>query len=117
MGTLSAFEQQAEINSIYDGDTLTAIKDGQSIRIRLLYLDTPELKGNKHGPAMTEDKASADALKAMLPSGSNVLLSGPSTEMTLDHYGRVLAIVTKQGSETTIQEAMVLAGAPSFKVG
>lgn len=95
---VSAFETTpVKVLSVYDGDTITVAGSlGGSeypVKVRLLYLDTPEVRGNKHGAAMPEGKQARDYLREILPEGIMVKLWCPGDELKRDGYGRVLAMV------------------------
>jgi endonuclease YncB( thermonuclease family) len=81
---------------VIDGDTIEVAADLGSVvlpvRVRLLYVDTPEVHDNKHGEAMDEGKKAKDFLTKLLPKGTLVKLSGPGDKFESDSYGRVLAV-------------------------
>jgi endonuclease YncB( thermonuclease family) len=101
------------VSSVYDGDTASIEGDigGQylPLKLRFLYIDTPELRGNKHGPAMPEGKQAAEYLKELMPVGSKVKLWAPGEKLKTDGYGRILAVVILPDG-TTAQERMIAAG-------
>ena len=72
--------QPLAVISATDGDTITVQGDlgGQPLpmRVRLLYLDTPEKRANSHGDAMPEGKDATEAMKAMLPPSTRCAISG-----------------------------------------
>lgn len=83
---------------IVDGDTIDVKQDGQITRIRLLNIDTPEMKGADGSPECGATAAKA-ALQAMLPIGSEVGLRYDAVRA--DRYGRTLAVVTDPSGVST----------------
>lgn len=62
-----AVEIPAMMKHITDGDTLVVtLAGGSEAKVRLLYIDTPESKGNAHGEAMPEGKAATAFLAELL---------------------------------------------------
>jgi hypothetical protein len=57
---LAAVEVPAEVVSVTDGDTIVVTVAGTEERVRLLYLDTPESRGNSHGAATPEGKLASE---------------------------------------------------------
>lgn len=105
-----AVEVPVTVVRVVDGDTLTAaLADGSELKVRLLYLDTPESKGNSHGEAMPEGKLAAEYLDLQAKAGSAITLWGPGDTLELDRYKRALAvIITSRGD--TLQERVIAAG-------
>jgi endonuclease YncB( thermonuclease family) len=85
-----------KVLKVIDGDTIEVASDlgGQNhpVRVRLLYVDTPESKDNDHGKGSTDGKAAAEWLSKELPAGTEVTLWGPNDALEVDGYGRVLAV-------------------------
>jgi len=108
--------QPLAVISATDGDTITVQGDlgGQPlpVRVRLLYLDTPEKRANSHGEAMPEGRSASEALRAVLSKGAQVVLWGPGDALEADSYGRVLAVVYRvtDGRRENVNAAMVRAG-------
>jgi len=113
---MAAVEVQATVVRVIDGDTI----ETESGRVRLLYIDTPESKGNGHGEAKAEGKAASAFLAALLPIGATVSLWSPKPVIQNDRYGRALAVVWKhevlvigagdnQGTATDVQVNVNLA--------
>jgi endonuclease YncB( thermonuclease family) len=106
---LAAIEVPAEVVSVTDGDTIVVSVAGTEERIRLLYLDTPESKGNSHGAASPEGKLAAEFMDLQAKAGSAVTLWGPGADLERDRYKRLLAVViTSKGD--TLQERVIKAG-------
>lgn len=101
-----------KVLSVYDGDTITVAGElgGQEypVKVRLLYLDTPEVRGNKHGKAMEEGRQARDFLRKVLPEGTMVTLWCPGDELKRDGYGRVLAVVNAGGAN--VNAGMITTG-------
>lgn len=84
--------------SVYDGDTLRVIRDGEELKIRFCGIDAPE-------KAQMGGIESRDYLRSLAPDGSEILI----TQIELDRYGRTVAdLWTPDG--TSLTEAMVAAG-------
>jgi len=87
---------------VIDGDTIEVQADlgGQAVpvRVRLLYVNTPEAGDNQHSKAMPEGKAAADWMRTRLPRGHLVRLAGPGAELERDAHGSVLAVVWAEES-------------------
>ncbi|CAE21055.1 Staphylococcus nuclease (SNase) homologues [Prochlorococcus marinus str. MIT 9313] len=88
----------AEVLAIGDGDTLTAKEGSQTIKVRLACIDAPETSQSPYG------KAARQALKGLLPVGSDVSLRSKPT----DRYGRTVAEVIRNG--TNINQSLVKSG-------
>ena len=93
------------VESVYDGDTLRATVEGQSTRIRVIGLDTPELPPhNKCASEKERGYVARDRLRALL-SGAEVAIC-PDGQ---DRYGRTLAVVLADGrdvAEVLIDEGL-----------
>ncbi|WP_165164212.1 thermonuclease family protein [Corynebacterium qintianiae] len=83
------------VEKIVDGDTLDVRRDGETTRIRLLNVNTPEIgRDGKPSECLAED--ARDYLAALLPVGTTVELQ--FDEEREDKYGRTLAGVFRDGS-------------------
>lgn len=112
-GALLAVETAPlEVLAVADGDTITVRSDAGPLRIRMLYLDTPESHTNQHGEAMPEGVAAAAALRAALPAGARVVLWSPGSAFEDDVYQRRLAVVLRVDGEerTNLTALQVRAG-------
>lgn len=96
-------EQQADVVSVVDGDTISVTIDGKLERVRLIGIDTPESRPNRRASKQATSerldskkilelgaKASAHT-KTLLPKGSHVRLEYDVQKR--DRYGRLLAYV------------------------
>lgn len=106
---VAAVEVPAEVVSVTDGDTIVVTFAGSEERIRLLYLDTPESKGNSHGAATSEGKLAAEFMDLQAKAGSSVTLWGPGADLERDRYKRLLAVVVTSRGDT-LQERVIKAG-------
>jgi endonuclease YncB( thermonuclease family) len=70
---LHAVEVPATVVRIVDGDTV----ETSAGTVRLLWIDTPESRGNSHGPAMPEGKAATAFLEGKLAKDAKLTLWGP----------------------------------------
>ena len=78
------------VQSIIDGDTIDVVQDGETTRIRLLNIDTPEM-----GKECLAEEAK-QYLAGLLPVDTVVTLEYDAERE--DKYGRTLAGVFKDGS-------------------
>ncbi len=88
----------AEVVSIGDGDTLTVRESSEKIKVRLACIDAPEMSQSPYG------KAARQALKDLLPVGSDVTLRSKAT----DRYERTVAEVIRNGRN--INQSLVASG-------
>src|SRR3989344_5272799 len=100
---------------VIDGDTISIMKDGKAVTLRLIGLDTPETVDPRK-PVQCFGKAASDKAKELL-AGKTVRLEFDSSQGLLDKYGRTLAYVfltdpsTPLGaSGTSFNEYMISAG-------
>lgn len=82
------FYKMTELNSVYDGDTITATVDygfklRQTNKFRLLGIDTPELRGD----TLEEARVARDALREVLADADKVYIRSVGR----GKYGRYLA--------------------------
>lgn len=90
-----AGQDPVTVEKIVDGDTIDVRLDGETTRIRLLNVDTPEI-GRDGAPSECLAEDARDYLATVLPIGTEVDLE--FDEERLDKYGRTLAGVLKDGS-------------------
>lgn len=81
---LSACQSQPTVTEIVDGDTLDINRDGETVRVRLLNIDTPE-----EGECLYQE--ATDRLTELAPPGTRVRLEHDQERE--DRYGRELAAV------------------------
>ncbi|HEX6685514.1 MAG TPA: thermonuclease family protein [Candidatus Limnocylindrales bacterium] len=75
------------IASVYDGDTLRVHQGGNTVPVRVLGIDAPELR-----PKECWGEESRDAARALL-LGQSVVLTADPTQGDKDRYGRLLRYV------------------------
>lgn len=90
---VNAETKQGTVTSVADGDTLTITqRNGERLKVRLLGIDTPELRSHQCGA-----DAASSALRR-LADGKNVTVKAdPSSGDTVDKFGRYLGFVTDDG--------------------
>lgn len=100
---------------VIDGDTISIMKNGKTVTLRLIGLDTPETVDPRK-PVQCFGKAASDKAKEIL-TGKTVRLEFDASQGTFDKYGRTLAYVfladpsTSLGaSGTSFNEYMIAAG-------
>ena len=99
--TLHAEQIEAQILKVVDGDTVRVSIAGEKkpVRVRLYGIDAPK----KNQPAGPE---SSEALARLLPVGSAVSLD----VVNRDNYGRLVAIITRQGEHESANARQVSDG-------
>jgi len=106
------YEYEAVITDVYDGDTVTATVDlgfdhhMGNTKLRLLGIDTPELRG---GTARNKKKAreARDYLRSLI-LGNKVLIR--TVRDTKGKYGRYLAIIFLRSTGCNVNLRMVEGG-------
>ena len=103
---------QAVVTKVYDGDTITVDLDmglrvwQKEIDVRLFGINAPELRGATHDKGIL----SRDALRALLPIGSQVTIMSHAYEK----YGRLLGTVItapdEDGATVEVNKWMVAHG-------
>jgi len=103
-----------KVLSVYDGDTLTAeLADGTTAKVRLLWLDTPELRNNRNETARPESaEAARNQLALACEDADRLTLWSPHDEIRKDRYGRLLAVVKLYDGDAHIsaQALMIASG-------
>ena len=95
------------VEKVIDGDTISIIKDGKAVTLRLVGLDTPETVDPRK-PVQCFGKAASDKAKELL-AGKTVRLEFDSSQGLLDKYGRTLAYVFLSNG-TLFNEYMIAEG-------
>lgn len=85
-----SLQQNAELRTVVDGDTITVYIDGRTERVRLIGIDTPETKKPDTPVECFGPEASAFTTK-LLPVGTPLHLQRDVEAR--DKYGRLLAYV------------------------
>lgn len=101
--------ESATVRRVVDGDTLIARLDGDDVRVRMLGVDAPESVAEDRPVECFGPQASARA-KALLPQGTRVTLATDPTQGRLDRFDRLLAEVTIDGQERTVNERLIAEG-------
>ncbi len=101
-------DQQAEVRRVVDGDTVDVAYDGDTHRVRLLNIDTPETV-DPNEPVQCMGAEATAFLRRLLPQGTTVTL-GYDDERT-DRYGRELAGVFLRGQLVNAEIARAGLGA------
>lgn len=84
------------VESVYDGDTLRVTVAGQSTRVRIMGLDTPELPPhNKCASEKERGYAARDRLQEII-AGAGSTAFCPDGK---DRFGRTLAVVMVDGKD------------------
>lgn len=78
--------QHAEVARVVDGDTLRARVDGMEEPVRLLNIDTPELR--EEGGPQCGAQAASDRLAELAPPGETIWLAADAEDR--DRYDRLL---------------------------
>lgn len=92
---VSGGDEDATVQRIVDGDTLDASVARETVRIRLLNIDTPEL-GHNGNPSECYAEEAKQRLETLVPPGSKIHLEY-DVERT-DKYGRTLAGVFRENN-------------------
>ena len=85
----------AQVERVFDGDTIRARFEGNSYTVRLMGVDTPETKHPTKAVQFFGREASAFTKAAL--EGKTVLLAKDRTGDTVDRYGRWLRYVLLDG--------------------
>jgi len=95
------------VAKVIDGDTISIMKEGRAVTLRLIGLDTPETVDPRK-PVQCFGKAASDKAKELL-AGTTVRLEYDASQGTVDKYGRTLAYVFLSDG-TLFNEYMIAAG-------
>jgi micrococcal nuclease len=111
--------QQARVVKVVDGDTIVVEIGSRREHLRLIGIDTPECKTNRHAEKQSRERhldqqtvlrmgnQAADHTRVLLPKKSTVFLEFDSDKR--DHYDRLLAYVWLSNG-TMANEEIVKAG-------
>lgn len=96
---------------VVDGDTIAVTRDGgtEAERVRLIGIDTPELRHGKE-PDVCWAAEARDELRALLPEGTEVSLSADPSQPDVDKYGRLLRYVDAGGVNVVRHQIQAGAG-------
>ncbi len=101
--------ESATVRRVVDGDTLIARLGGDDVRVRMLGVDAPESVAEDRPVECFGPQASARAT-ALLPQGTRVILATDPTQGRLDRFDRLLAEVTIDGQDRTVNERLIAEG-------
>ena len=109
---LPCFTYAAELVKVIDGDTIDVLVDlgfhvKREIRIRLLGINTPEMKGDTKQAGQDARNATEDWL---LNHDNLVISTWKVQKRMVDHFGRYLAIVrgdSPKGSQNCLNTYLV----------
>jgi micrococcal nuclease len=85
-------KQKVTLDRVVDGDTLVVFIDGESERVRLIGVDSPE-SVKENTPVECFGNESADYLEKLLSDNENIFLEYDEAAGKHDKYGRLLAHV------------------------
>ena len=115
---------EAVVQEVVDGDTVTVLRDGAKLHVRMLFIDTMEAKNNqklnrdiadyakkgiivKKKDMLALGKLGKIYLSSLLKKGDKVTLESYKGNLK-DRYGRTLAVLYRNGSNVNL--AMVREG-------
>lgn len=101
-------EASVTVTKIYDGDTIEVSFSGKRETVRLIGIDTPEIKGKYTKETEFYGMESKEYLESLLPLGTEVLIE--IGEDPRDPYNRLLAYIRLKSSKTTINEQLLKNG-------
>lgn len=118
----SLYTYRCTVRGIYDGDTIRVDvdlgfghvwqgHDGKGVALRLLGIDTPEIKG-KTPDERQRAIAARDFAANLIPLGSEVLVKTHRDDT--DKYGRYLAVVTDAAGVCVNSEMLAAGHAKEF---
>ena len=106
---LSAVEEGPfPVLDVIDGGTIEIQRDGKLERVRLLYVDAPEVPDNDDGEAFTEGHVAKILLGLMLGEKASVRLWAPGASLTRDPNDRLLACPIPDGWHKSPEEPIEL---------
>lgn len=95
------------VTHVADGDTIEVQKDGESVKVRLIGINTPESVDPRRPVQCFGKEASARTHEIL--DGKSVALETDPTQDTYDKYGRLLAYVFLPDG-TLVNEQLVTEG-------
>jgi micrococcal nuclease len=97
-------ERGGEVVRVVDGDTLIASVDGDTERVRVLGIDTPEL-AREGAPAECGAEAATVSLRRLAAPGADMrLVTDADTGDVRDQYDRLLAFATIDGRDVGLEQ-------------
>lgn len=104
---VSALPSEAIVEFVIDGDTVDVTVAGESERVRLIGIDTPE-SVSRNVPVQCFGKEASDALTGLLPPGT--VLRIERDEEARDRYGRLLLYLYRDEDDLFVNEWMIQQG-------
>lgn len=89
------------VTRVADGDTFTAERQGEEVKVRMIGINTPESVDPRRGVECFGLEAS-DYMKTLL-EGETVTLVEDSSQGSVDKYGRALRYVENDGVDVGLQ--------------
>jgi Micrococcal nuclease (thermonuclease) homologs len=105
--TLTTLTPNATMLRVVDGDTVDVTIDGQSERVRLIGIDTPETK-KPNTPVQCYGPEATTFTKSLLPADTPLHLE--RDVVARDDYGRMLAYVYLVGDGTFVNMSIIRQG-------
>lgn len=102
-----AAPDQGVVEFVIDGDTVDLLIAGESERVRLIGIDTPE-SVSRDVPVQCFGPEAADALTGLLPPGAPVRIE--RDEEARDRFGRLLLYVYRADDHLFVNEWLVAEG-------
>ena len=94
----NAVAGQYRVTRVYDGDTITCVGNGITIKVRLVGIDAPETSKKKNSPGQAYSQQSKKAL-AGLVLNKTIEVKGYG----LDKYNRVLGEIFIDGKNVNLE--------------
>jgi len=104
---LAASPQTARVVAVHDGDTITVRFDGNTEKVRLVGIDSPELKDERQAYRDAAYAARDYARSRM--GGETITLESEPRQADRDKYGRLLRYVVLRDG-TIVNEELVRKG-------
>ena len=104
--TNSNIDTYYEVVEVVDGDTIKALINNETVKIRLLLVDTPESKHPDKNRNVPLGATATDFTKDFL---KNEKIKLEYDEEKTDKYGRTLAYVYRESDGKCLNEALILA--------
>lgn len=101
----ATLRQRAKVVKIIDGDTFKARLGKRRVNVRMLGIDTPELRGDECG-----SRYARRSLKSVIPRGTRVRLISDPTQDRKDRYGRLLRYTHKASNNKDVNRFQVWRG-------
>lgn len=105
-----ASPNRGTVDYVIDGDTINVTNDlGESLRVRVLGINTPEVAHEGEAAQCGGDEAAAQ-LEKLLPEGTDVALIEDSRSDDEDRYGRLLRYVETPDDHTDVGAQLITGG-------